>query len=234
MSLGLLTGMTVWIRSTPKDESPAQAVTQQRIADTAPTTRRASTLPPAPTPPASTPAPRPSQPVSPQAPVQTAQPRPQSPSTEATRSVEKAPPEQHRDTHKGWKITFLDSDASDANATTPTASGKTGSIKLSAPSKNPTAEEITKHFRQSGDKEDALFLARYYYDKHQYNKALNWALETNKIDNNIEESWLIFGKAKAKLGQRIEAIRVLQAYCDRSGSKKGKKLLEKVRKGEKL
>ena len=94
-----------------------------------------------------------------------------------------------------------------------------------------TVADIAKRFRRTHDKDDAVFLARYYSDKKQYKKALNWALEANKLDSNIEESWLIFARAKAKLGQRMEAIRVLQAYCDRSRSAKAKKLLDRIRRG---
>jgi len=92
--------------------------------------------------------------------------------------------------------------------------------------------DIEKRFSSTQNKDDALFLARYYYDKKQYKKALRWSLETNKLDSNIEESWLLFGKAKAKLGQRMDAIRVLQSYVDRTGSSKAKKLLGNIRRGK--
>jgi tetratricopeptide (TPR) repeat protein len=95
-----------------------------------------------------------------------------------------------------------------------------------------TAKEIEERFRFAKDKDDALFLARFYYDKKQYKEALKWSLETNKLDSDIEESWLLFAQSKAKLGQRKEAIRVLQAYYDRTGSAKSKKLLDHIRRGK--
>jgi len=36
--------------------------------------------------------------------------------------------------------------------------------------------------------DDSLFLASNYYKKGAYKKAVYWALQTNKIDKNIEET----------------------------------------------
>jgi len=94
-----------------------------------------------------------------------------------------------------------------------------------------TFKAIEKRFRLGHDIDDSLFLARSYYDKRQYKKAEYWALQTNKIDDNIEESWLIFVKAKLKRGQKNEALRVLNAYIKRTHSPEAKALLEKVKKG---
>jgi len=130
---------------------------------------------------------------------------------------------------KGWKMTFADEEkGADSESASPV---RHVDIQVQTKKTEYTVQEIEKRFRFARNKEDALFLARYYYDKKQYTKALSWALETNKIDSNIEESWLIFGRAKAKLGQRKEAIRVLQAYYDRTGSQKSKKLLDSIRRG---
>jgi len=105
-------------------------------------------------------------------------------------------------------------------------------IEVTPKKSSGSVQQIESRFKVTRDKDDALFLARYYYEKKAYSKALKWALETNKIDSDIEESWLIFAKAKAQLGQRIEAIRVLQAYYDRSGSEQAKSLLSQIRRGK--
>ena len=105
-------------------------------------------------------------------------------------------------------------------------------IQVTTQKSDVSAQAIEERFRFAKDKDDALFLTRYYYDKKAYKKALSWALETNKLDSDIEESWLIFGQAKARLGQRMEAIRVLQAYYNRTGSPKAQKLLDAIRRGK--
>jgi tetratricopeptide (TPR) repeat protein len=131
----------------------------------------------------------------------------------------------------GMKIVFADTHRSER---APDEKSPTKKIHIQVTEKkgHDTVRDIESRFAFAKDKDDALFLARYYYDKKQYKKALKWALETNKIDSEIEESWLIFAKAKARLGDRVEAIRILQAYYDRSGSAKAKQLLGHIRKGK--
>jgi tetratricopeptide (TPR) repeat protein len=111
------------------------------------------------------------------------------------------------------------------------ADGKVA-IEVTAQKVTQTVEQLEEKFEYDKDKEDALFLARYYYDKQDYNRAMKWALETNKLDSDIEESWLIFAKAKAKTGKRVEAIRILQTYFDRTGSVTAKQLLGLIRRGK--
>jgi len=91
-------------------------------------------------------------------------------------------------------------------------------------------KEIESRFAFAPDPDDALFLARMYYKNGNYRKAARWALETNKLNGNIEESWLIFARAKAKTGQKNEAIRVLSQYAKKSNSTEAKKLLKQLEK----
>jgi tetratricopeptide (TPR) repeat protein len=91
-------------------------------------------------------------------------------------------------------------------------------------------KEVEKRFRLGHDIDDSLFLAKAYYLKGQYKKAEYWALQTNKINENIEESWLIFIKSKYKRGQENEAIRILNTYIKKTDSSEAKVLLEKIKK----
>ena len=94
------------------------------------------------------------------------------------------------------------------------------------------AKEVEERFKETQDVEDSLYLAKYYYKKGDYAKAESWAITTNNIDGDIEESWLIFAKARAKQGRRVDAIKVLQTYYDETKSKKAKELLDKLRLGK--
>jgi len=89
-------------------------------------------------------------------------------------------------------------------------------------------KDVEKRFRRSHNINDSIFLATMHYKKRNYQKAIHWSMQTNKLDNNIEESWLIFAKSKVKLGHKNEAIRVLKAYIKRSNSYEAKKLLKKL------
>jgi len=92
-------------------------------------------------------------------------------------------------------------------------------------------KDVAERFHQSHDTDDSLFLAKSYYRKGNYKKAEYWALQTNKVNENIEESWLIFVESKVKLGRKNEAINVLTAYIKRSNSAEAKSLLYKIKKG---
>ena len=94
------------------------------------------------------------------------------------------------------------------------------------------AVDIENRFEFAKDKSDSLFLAKYYYDKMEYAKAAKWALETNKLDNVIEESWLIFAKSLAKQGKRIESLKVLRAFLEQGKSVKARALMDKIRRGK--
>ncbi len=145
-------------------------------------------------------------------------------------SKEAANPERPR-WKTGMKMTISDQEGS---AVTEGETAEEKKIRLEMiPAKNgQVIKEIEARFPTTRDYEDAMYLAKYYYEKKNYRKAEYWALQANTIDSSKEESWLIFGKSKAKQGRRVDALRVLQAYYDRSGSTHVKELIDRIRKGK--
>ncbi|RLA68922.1 MAG: hypothetical protein DRG09_07000 [Epsilonproteobacteria bacterium] len=93
-------------------------------------------------------------------------------------------------------------------------------------------KDVENRFKRSHDTDDSLFLARSYYKKGNYKKSEYWALETNKVNPNIEESMLIFVKSKMKLGRKNEARNILTAYMKKSNSHEAKKLLYSIENGK--
>jgi len=91
-------------------------------------------------------------------------------------------------------------------------------------------KDVERRFSDTADPDDSLFLARTYYEKGNNKKAIYWALQTNKLNSNIEESWIIFAKAKARSGHKSEAIRILSNYIKRSNSIVAQRLLIKLKK----
>jgi len=91
-------------------------------------------------------------------------------------------------------------------------------------------KDVEKRFYESHDTDDSLFLAKSYFRKGNYKKAEYWALQTNKVNKNIDDSWLIFVESKVKLGRKNEAIRVLTKYVKMSNSSRAKRLLYKLKK----
>ena len=68
-----------------------------------------------------------------------------------------------------------------------------------------------------------IFQLLFYYKKSEY-----WALETNKLDEDSEESLFIFVKSKVKLGRKNEAVTILTDYIKMTNSQEGKKLLYQI------
>ena len=93
-------------------------------------------------------------------------------------------------------------------------------------------KDVENRFKLSKDIDDSLFLARSYYKKGNYKKSEYWALETNRVDPNIEESMLIFVKSKMKLGRKNEARNILTTYLKKSNSPEAKKLLYSIENGK--
>jgi len=93
-------------------------------------------------------------------------------------------------------------------------------------------KEVAQRFKETQDPDDSLFLAKAYYNRKQYSKAAYWAFQTNNINSGIEESVLIFVKAKVKLGHKNEAIRILSKYIKQTDSKEAKILLKEINKGK--
>jgi hypothetical protein len=91
-------------------------------------------------------------------------------------------------------------------------------------------KEVEKRFNQFQDPDDSLFLAKSYYANKEYKKSEYWALRTNKLNKNNEESWIIFVKSKIKLGYKEDAIHILSNYVKQSDSQEAKMLLYKLKK----
>ncbi|MGW8169311.1 MAG: CDC27 family protein [Sulfurovaceae bacterium] len=88
--------------------------------------------------------------------------------------------------------------------------------------------DVMRRFYESKDPNDSLFLAINYYEQNDYSKAFYWAIETNKITEDLEDSWIIMAKSKAKMGDRNEAMRILRAYATKKDSKKALSLMEQM------
>ena len=66
---------------------------------------------------------------------------------------------------------------------------------------------------------DALALARDYYAKKDYKNAAKWAFELNNLDKNNADGWLIFAKSKYNVGNKKDALKVLEAYLSQASNK---------------
>jgi len=77
----------------------------------------------------------------------------------------------------------------------------------------------------------SLFLAKKYYEIGDYHQAYNYALITNRMNKEIEESWLIFAKSLVKLNKKNKAIGILRKYIQKTHSSNAEILLQEIHAG---
>ncbi len=92
-------------------------------------------------------------------------------------------------------------------------------------------EHVIKRFKKNNNPALSLFVAKKYYALQEYDKAYNYALITNDINNEIEASWLIFAKSLVKLNKREKAANILTKYIEQSHSNRAKILLDDIQSG---
>lgn len=93
-------------------------------------------------------------------------------------------------------------------------------------------QDVIARFKKNKNPALSLFVAKRYYNIGNYQQAYNYALITNELDSNIEDSWLIFSKSLYHLDQKEMAIKTLQTYYQDSGSVKAKIALDQMNEGE--
>ncbi|MBA1438050.1 MAG: CDC27 family protein [Epsilonproteobacteria bacterium] len=93
-------------------------------------------------------------------------------------------------------------------------------------------KDAERRFEKNNSPALSLFLARQYYARKQYHKAYNYALITNQLDKEIEDSWLIFSKSLVKLGKKNKAIQALSEYIKYSHSSNAALLLDAIKTGK--
>lgn len=93
-------------------------------------------------------------------------------------------------------------------------------------------QHVLTRFKESNNPTLSLFIAKKYFELENYNQAYNYSLITNGINNNIEESWIIFAKSLVKLDKKAKAIEVLKKYINHSHSNRAKILLDDIKSGK--
>ena len=92
--------------------------------------------------------------------------------------------------------------------------------------------DIIKRFKQNNNPVLSLFVAKKYYELGDYKQAYNYALTTNEINKNIDDSWIIFTKSLVKLGKKDKAINILKQYIEHSHSNSAKILIKEIQSGK--
>ncbi len=90
-------------------------------------------------------------------------------------------------------------------------------------------QEVIRRFYNNKKPALSLFVAKRFYAIKKYSDAYNYALVTNELNSEIEESWLIAAKSLSKLGQKEKAINLLNDFIGDSKSIRAIMLLEQIK-----
>ncbi len=92
-------------------------------------------------------------------------------------------------------------------------------------------KEVIARFKVNKKPALSLFIAKRYYAIGRYRESYNYALITNDIDSDIEESWLIAAKSLVKMNEKEKAVNLLTQFIDRTFSVRAKMLLGQINNG---
>ncbi|ANE35915.1 hypothetical protein CIG11343_0888 [Campylobacter iguaniorum] len=96
---------------------------------------------------------------------------------------------------------------------------------------NLSIASLKKRFESTNDVKYAIMLANEFYKQNDYQNAMKWAFIINNIDVNKAEGWIIFAKAKYKMGKKGDALKVLEALKQKQPSTNVDGLIVQIRTG---
>lgn len=106
-----------------------------------------------------------------------------------------------------------------------------GKISIQSKEIGSSIPNLTNRFNSTGNVKYAILLAQEYYAKKDYRNAEKWSYTVNNLDKNSEEGWIIFAKARYKLGKKDDAIIVLDTYRQKNPSKQIDSLITQMQTG---
>jgi tetratricopeptide (TPR) repeat protein len=108
---------------------------------------------------------------------------------------------------------------------------KSSNFSINIKEEEADIQEVITRFKNNKNPALSLFVAKRFYAIKNYPEAYNYALLTNNINSDIEESWLIAAKSLNKLGKKEESIRLLNQFIGKSHSIRGTMILEQIKNG---
>ncbi|BDY11988.1 CDC27 family protein [Hydrogenimonas cancrithermarum] len=102
------------------------------------------------------------------------------------------------------------------------------SLSIQTKTSNNTLDYLIKRFNVKRDPKLATYIAQSFYKKKNYNEAVKWSIMANSLEPSNEESWLLYARAKVKLGKKEDAINALRIYLNQYSSRKVKSYLHSL------
>jgi len=94
-------------------------------------------------------------------------------------------------------------------------------------SKKAGVEKLLQVYKRRPNYDIALKIAKEFYEKKDYQKALEWAKRANRLNRQKEGAWLLYANSLEALGKRDKAVELLRLFLNFQNSKEAQKLLTK-------
>lgn len=102
-------------------------------------------------------------------------------------------------------------------------------IDIQISSENNEISMLKENFNKNKNPEIALKIARKCYQDKRYSDTIKWALSANNLDSSIEDSWVMFAKAKYMLKQKDDALRALEEFNKNKNKPEINELINKIK-----
>jgi tetratricopeptide (TPR) repeat protein len=96
---------------------------------------------------------------------------------------------------------------------------------------NDDIQDILNRFENTNNPALSLIIAKKYYNSGDYEKAYDYSLITNDIDDSINDAWIIYAKSLVKLNKKYKAMDALNTYIEKSHSPEAQMLLNDIESG---
>ncbi|MGH1600114.1 CDC27 family protein [Campylobacter majalis] len=137
---------------------------------------------------------------------------------------------------QGWlklnkiQISHTDSTISDISQTTKPNEKQIKKIDIQVTQTNLNEiDALKENFNKTHNINYALALAEKFLNQKDYNQAIEWALNANELDNDNEQSWIIFATAKYKQGNKDDALKALNSHNRGKNSPKITNLINQIK-----
>jgi len=93
-------------------------------------------------------------------------------------------------------------------------------------------DKLIEKFEKTNDPKIAILISNFFYKEKKYKKSLKWSIIANGLNSENEESWILFAKAKVKLGKKEDAVKALKFFLSTKDSPLIRRLLDDIIEGE--
>lgn len=102
---------------------------------------------------------------------------------------------------------------------------------------NKKSSEIPSSFSSddvvsSNNINETLSMAKKAYNRGDYDSAIKWSLNSNELDKNNAESWIIFAKSNYKKGKKDDALFALETFNNKKPSKQVQDVINQIKSGK--